>query len=229
MILFSLKKKIRRDLRGRWSDVVKTLVLVVGCYLVLRWITVEPYVIPSGSMKPTLLVQDYVLVNKWAFGLRLPFSKTWWVGPSIPNRGDVVVFRSKEDDSHIMVKRVIGLPGEKISMAENGRISINDQPLKVETSEVREEQWRYDAFQGVRGPYEVRYEMESGEEEAREFLVPDGSVFLMGDNRDHSFDSRFWGALPMENLLGRASVIWMSCEDNDKAVSYTHLTLPTKA
>ena len=182
--MMGCKNKSRTDYRGRWSDVVKTLLLVVGGYLLIRWVTVEPYVIPSGSMKPTLLVQDYVLVNKWVFGLRFPFSTTWWLGPQKPQRGDVVVFRSKEDHGHIMVKRVIGLPGERISIDRQGRVSINGDPLPILSSEVRDDQWRYDVFQGVQGPYEVRYEIDSAEMEPKDLLIPPKEVFVMGDNRN---------------------------------------------
>jgi len=209
----------RQDKRGRWLDVIGRLMLVVILYLGIRWITIEPYVIPSGSMKPTLLIEDYVVVNKWTYGLRLPFSKTWLFGPQVPSRGDVVVFRSVSDPDHFMVKRVVGLPGETISMDASGEIRIDEEPLLYTERVEREEDYLF--TESLRGhPHPVKYSNFEDNRQRDPFVVPQGHVYVMGDNRDHSMDSRYWGALPLENLLGRASLIWMSCEENIKISSF---------
>ena len=208
----------RTDLRGRWSDVFVTLVTVLLIYLTLRWATFEPFVIPSGSMKPTLLVQDYVLVKKWAYGLRIPTSENWFFGPVVPKRGDIVVFRSKDDKNHFMVKRVIGLPGDLVEMKPNGFISINGEPFEYQEGEKNEDFIEYRESNGHRS-YTVRYS-QSHHDHSIEEKVPQGQIFLMGDNRDHSMDSRFWGGLPLNKILGRVTYIWMSCEENDEVSSF---------
>lgn len=199
----------------------------------IRWAGVEPYVIPSGSMIPSLLIYDHIVVTKYAYGLRWPFSQFWLWGPSAPKRGDVVVFKSVETDGMYMVKRVIGLPGDTVEVAADGHIIINDRP--IERSEV--------SLQKVKAyieapPVEASFQAQPGDSvfyseqlsqrsshmlrlkrnrfvwQNQVFKVPKGQVFLMGDNRDNSRDSRFWGSLPLENLLGRASLIWLSCESS---------------
>jgi signal peptidase I len=180
-------------------------------------------------MIPTLLVKDYILVSKFSYGLRIPFTKKWFWGPRTPQRGDVVVFRSQEDDYYFMVKRVVGLPGDKIVVGRKGeRLVVNDTPiLQMKKTEMLDE--GFDSFQETLGDVEhlVQYEFvgnnlssndwESDQE--REFIVPDGQLFLMGDNRDRSSDSRVWGTLPMTNLLGKAQWIWMSCKEDSPAAS----------
>ena len=157
--------------------------------LTVRWGVAEAYVIPSGSMEPTLEVNDHIFVNKLAYGVRVPFSKIWLTKFHEPQRGDVVVFRYPKDESTFYVKRVIGLPGDEVSYSEDGVLSVNGQALdesKYETK-LRPEQ-RPRAF----GP----------------LTVPAGQLFAMGDNRDNSSDSRVWGFLPVENILGKAAFKW---------------------
>lgn len=220
-----------RDHRGTWLQALGSLVGAVVLILAVRWALFEPYVIPSGSMLPTLLVRDHILVNKFAYGLRLPFTSKYVVRFGEPVRGDVVVFRSVEDDEIFVVKRVIGIGGDEISVAGDGQVAVNGTP--VPRRELREEEaakvfetWeptqREEALQRYvvaeenpdRGPHLTLTEKEGAPAEARVFEIEPGHVFLMGDNRDHSSDSRVWGALPTDRLLGRASSIWLSCEDS---------------
>lgn len=205
-----------KNLQGRWSQVIRDFLLVVVLICGLRWALAEPFLVPSGSMIPTLLIKDYIVVTKYSFGLRMPFTKTWLVGPQTPKRGDVVVFRSKGDTSYFMVKRVVGLPGDKISIErESKHLWINDQPVVQEPQELQpNEDVQY--FEEVLGDvkHTVQYAKNEGwEGEPMEVTVPEGHLFLMGDNRDASSDSRVWGALPLENLLGKAQFIWMSCKE----------------
>lgn len=206
--------------------------------LTIRWAFFEPYVIPSGSMLPTLLVHDHILVNKLSYGVRLPFTSIWLWQFATPQRGDVMVFRSVEDPSVFIVKRVIGLPGEKLKVYRDGRWAVAGRvaPTRVLTLEQAEEAlraWprgdredflaRNDLFWETieNSPGDVREyltahrqtegldEMDEGED----YEVPEGSYFMMGDNRGNSTDSRVWGVLPMERVLGRAFTIWLSCEE----------------
>ena len=160
-----------------------TFFLAIIIFFGLRWIAIEPYIIPSGSMIPALLVNDHILVTKFDFGLRLPFTKIWLLGPFVPRHGEIVVFESVEDPNIIMIKRVTGLAGDRIDVTGPGR--------RLEADEFAEE--------GV-------------------VTVPEGHIFLLGDNRDNSRDSRYWGSVPLKNLIGMARVVWLAC---DKTISDT--------
>jgi signal peptidase I len=199
------------------------LFLAVGLILAFRWILFEPFVIPSGSMIPTLLINDHIVVTKYSFGVRLPFSSHWLVPPELPRRGDVVVFRSIEKDDYYMIKRVVGLPGDRVAFTEEGDLVINGEKIPSQISQnpplfnevdlgddphnftLFEEKLGHHTHYGLLEKNAFRYSQ-------RELVVPPNRLFLMGDNRDHSRDSRFWGELPIENLLGRATYVWLSCE-----------------
>ena len=164
------------------------LLLAVFVFLFLRWILIEPYVIPSGSMIPTLAINDHILVSKFDYGIRIPFTQKWLTGPSLPQRGDIVVFQSSENPDIVMIKRVVGLPGDKIdiSIAE-----LNRFPLAANNPQS-------DSKLSTEGPGII--------------IVPEGHLYMMGDNRNNSRDSRFWGPLPVENVIGKARRIWLACE-----------------
>jgi len=207
--------------------------------LAFRWLLFEPFVIPSGSMIPTLLVHDHILVSKSAYGVRLPFTK-WWIWEfGDPKRGDIVVFKSVEG-SYFMIKRVIGVPGDTIEMQDDGMVKVNGQlqPEKAldVTSDPASQDPYYEAnasdLGGVTAEFGF-YEEKTGDHTHRmllkkvdsfrsgyvhaapglPFTVPPGTLFAMGDNRDNSKDSRYWGPLPKENLMGKALFIWLSCEE----------------
>ena len=208
-----------KDKRGKWSDVFKSLALILILYMGFRWILFEPYVIPSGSMKQTLLIQDYVIVKKWAFGIRIPFTSDWLVGPSVPERGDIVVFHSKGESGHILVKRVIGLPGDQIMIDEKGFIQINDSPFAYQP--IEENNPEYDVYLEDNGEKSYRIQLEKDfTQTTYDLTVPDGHLFMMGDNRNYSSDSRFWGPLPLEKIMGKLTMIWMSCEESDTYSSF---------
>ena len=195
-------------------------VLVV---LALRWIGFEPYVIPSGSMIPTLLIHDHIVVSKFSYGLRLPFSRKWIWGPSLPSRGDIVVFRSVEKDDLFMIKRVVGLPGDKVKFTEAGDLYVNGEKIvsepindfgKLTNDDLMDSPNRFLLFQEKGLSPESHYvmlEKNAFRYTEQETTVGDGMLYLMGDNRDRSRDSRFWGELPIANLLGRAQYVWLSC------------------
>lgn len=208
----------KATLKGSVGLLVFSLVLVFG----FRWIGFEPYVIPSGSMIPTLLVNDHIVVNKSAYGVRWPFSSQWVFAPSLPERGDVVVFRSVEKDDYYMVKRVVGLPGDRVEFTSEGELKINGERVRSEEISINSEWGEDDLGDSPVGfrllkeklgdhDHEVLLEKDGYRYSQAERIIPAGRIFLMGDNRDRSRDSRFWGELPIENLLGRAVMVWLSC------------------
>ncbi len=181
---------------------------VLAIVLVLRSFLVEPFQIPSGSMLPTLEVGDFILVNKFSYGLRLPVAGTKVVELGDPKRGDVVVFKFPKDGKTNYIKRVVGEPGDKIRYQDK-QLFVNDEliaekhianlpPLKLFEEQLGEVKHRI---------YEDQ--RRSNLEAEGEWLVPANSYFVMGDNRDNSNDSRFWGFVPDELVVGRAFAIWM--------------------
>ena len=189
--------------------------------LLFRSFVAEPFKIPSGSMMPTLLVGDFILVNKFAYGLRLPVLNTKIVSVGEPERGDVFVFRFPENPKEDYIKRVVGLPGDEVTY-RNKTLYING--VEVAESEVGPYTGPSEAGRSMAGA-QVKEER-LGEVEHRimeiprvwvghegTWRVPPGHYFAMGDNRDNSADSRFWGFVPEENLVGKAFVIWMNWDN----------------
>ena len=180
-------------------------------------------------MLPTLLVHDHIFVNKFAYGFRLPFANHYLFRFSPPARGDVIVFRSVEDDNIFLVKRVIGLPGDDIQLKNEG-LFVNGKPVPLVAISLSEKEtllrdWtpdtRADAIEAndifeetldakVHPVFRDRTEHQA---DSLVTKVPADQLFMSGDNRDHSADSRMWGTLPIDRVLGRASIIWLSCEE----------------
>ncbi len=205
--------------------------------LVVRSFLFEPFTIPSGSMIPTLQVHDFVLVNKFSYGVRLPVTNTVILNTGLPERGEVMVFRYPEDPSKNYIKRVIGVPGDKVEI-RGLQLYINDQ--LVEQTQVGEKMslepcvyrrgsttvqaerpvktWSFVENLNNHPHLMQRRTCQTGEQApaiATDHLtitVPEDSYFVMGDNRDNSLDSRVWGFVPAANIVGRASVIWMHWE-----------------
>ena len=208
---------MKKDKRGTWPQAIFTLILPILIVLILRWALIEPYVIPSGSMIPTLLIHDHILVNKLAYGLHLPFSKRWLMQWGHPEKGDVVVFRYPEKPELFYVKRVVATAGDELELIR-GRLHINGQEIPVGPLSSDDEK-RLTALAAYETGYE--YFIEQGRtiryrdpQSAifNKITVPAGRFFVMGDNRDESYDSRFWGFVEEDSLIGRASYIWLACE-----------------
>src|SRR5690606_26414546 len=211
---------------GGLGETVSVIVQALLLALVIRTFLFQPFSIPSGSMRPTLLEGDYLFVTKWAFGFSkhsLPFSPDLFEGRiwgSQPERGDVVVFKFPPNPSLDYIKRVIGLPGDRVQMRE-GQLFINGEPVKrekvgeIDNPDITEMNRPVDVFHepltnGV--SYDtLDLSPNSIGDNTREFVVPEGHYFMMGDNRDNSTDSRFSvGFVPAENLVGRANIIFFS-------------------
>lgn len=218
-------KKSGASQSSLWEN-VKVIVQALLLAVVIRTVLFQPFTIPSGSMMPTLLVGDYLFVNKFSYGFSkysIPFSPNIFEGRifgSDPERGDVVVFRLPPDPQVDYIKRVIGLPGDRVQMRE-GILYVNNVAVpKVEegtfTSDYRADPGKNLPIfmetldNGVK--YATLDQTQNGRgDNTREFIVPEGHYFMMGDNRDNSLDSRFdVGFVPAENLIGRASIILFS-------------------
>ncbi len=202
---------------------------VIALIIVVRSFILDQSYIPSGSMEPTLLTNDYILVNKFNYGLRLPITNTKILNIGEPKRGEIAIFRDVEDPTRMLIKRVIGLPGDHLVFDE-GVLSINGKRIETipqpELTDGTEGQ--FSAEQMGTHQHLIRQVPGTLLEDPRiwinqidggkyagsmgrhwEVTVPQGEYFMMGDNRDNSADSRFWGFLPEKNLMGRAFYIWM--------------------
>jgi signal peptidase I len=213
---------------GGLGETVSVIVQALLLALVIRTFLFQPFSIPSGSMRPTLLEGDYLFVTKWAYGYSrhsLPFSPNLFSGRifgSPPERGDVAVFKYPPNPSLDYIKRVVGLPGDRIQMID-GVLHINGTPVKrekigeINNPDITEENRPVDVYRETL-PNGVSYETldltpNGISDQTREFTVPEGHYFMMGDNRDNSADSRVFGFVPEENLVGRANIIFFSIAD----------------
>ncbi len=194
----------------------KSFFPVLLIVLILRSFVAEPFRIPSGSMMPTLLVGDFILVSKYAYGIRLPVLKTKILEIGEPKRGDVAVFRFPRNPSDDYIKRIIGLPGDRVAYY-NKSVYINGKEI---------EQIYVGAYNGfgsgsvMNNALMKRETLENVEHDILitedrmnvngEYIVPSDHYFVLGDNRDNSNDSRFWGFVPEENLVGKAFIIWLN-------------------
>ena len=231
-------KNAKEPIWVEWGASFFPVILVV---FVLRSFLFEPFKIPSGSMMPTLLVGDFILVNKFTYGIRLPVINKKIIDLNSPQRGDVMVFRYPEDPSLDYIKRVVGVPGDTVAY-QNKRLSINGQP--VETTRIAdylhpERLYYSEQYVARMGDVEYRYLNDS---DAPAFIpdaarfpyrdnctynaagvvckVPEGNYFVMGDNRDNSRDSRFWGFVPEQNIVGKAFFVWLNLGDLGRIGSF---------
>lgn len=224
-----------------WLEYTASFFPVILAVFVVRSFVVEPFKIPSGSMVPTLLVGDFILVNKFDYGLRMPVTNTRLTQGRPLERGDVVVFRYPKDESVDYIKRVIGLPGDTVAYQDK-QLTINGKPV-AETAlpdYFDEERQNYakqfeESLDGrknailnnpavppfVMGAYDYPYR-DNCTYNSRGVIckVPPGHYFMMGDNRDNSADSRYWCFVPDQNIVGRAFFIWMNFGDLKRIGSF---------
>jgi len=194
--------------KSKLQEYIEAIILAILIAFFIRTFVIQAYKIPSGSMKPTLLIGDHILVSKFNYGIRLPLIRSTLVPVGTPKRGDIVVFIYPEDRSKDFIKRLIGLPGDVIEVRDK-KILLNGLPwsdahgVNVDNLIIPGSVQPRDNF----GPVKV----------------PEGSLFVMGDNRDESYDSRFWGFVPMKDVLGKALIIYWSWNQEDSGVRWNRL------
>ena len=217
----------------RWES-LKSIGFALLLALSIRCFLIEPFKIPSPSMVPGLLVGDQIFANKFVYGLRIPFTKIrFWNGRD-PQRGEVIIFLYPEDESKNYIKRVVGVPGDTIQVKMD-RVFVNGEELPKEALQFFPEsdggelipvvppkphskmtffkEWKsFQFFLEKNGEHEYWVQYDRGSDFSPEVKVPPGHYFVMGDNRDNSADSRFWGFVPRENIKGRGMFIWLSVD-----------------
>ena len=209
--------KAQREYKEPWYiDYSRSFFPVLLIVLVLRSFIAEPFRIPSGSMMPTLLHGDFILVNKFTYGLRLPVlhNKVW--ANNLPQRGEVVVFRYPKNPSLDYIKRVIGLPGDRLEY-RNKTVYVNGEAMKQVDLGTYIGKGRDSVMSGANKKQEnltfIKHDMLINDRRLSidsAWTIPDGHYFVMGDNRDNSNDSRVWGMVPEQNLVGKAFMVWMN-------------------
>lgn len=197
-------------------ETCKSFFPILLIVLILRAFVAEPFRIPSGSMMPTLLHGDFILVNKFTYGIRLPVLHAKIMDTGAPRRGDVAVFRFPVNPADDYIKRIIGLPGDRIEY-RNKTVFVNDRPMQQASNGVYRGTGSNSVMNGIpvfsEDLEEIRHDVMITYPRYNipiVEVVPENHYFVMGDNRDHSSDSRNWGFVPEENLVGRAFLVWMN-------------------
>jgi signal peptidase I len=217
--------KIREPVAVEYARSFFPVILLV---LVIRSFLFEPFRIPSDSMMPTLFDGDFIFVSKYAYGLRLPVSNTLVIPTGTPQRGDVIVFRLPPNPKINYIKRLVGLPGDRIRVDENNQVFVNDKPVPQTPGPVyrgpKQDTWNYSGVATAEeqlGAHRHEIMFANGAVKTGEWVVPAGHYFFMGDNRNNSKDSRWLdepdapGFVPEENLVGKAVRIWLNLDTRD--------------
>ncbi|MBU2252220.1 MAG: signal peptidase I [Proteobacteria bacterium] len=194
--------------KSKFREYIEAIILAVVIALFIRTFVIQAYKIPSGSMKPTLLIGDHILVSKFNYGIKLPFLRTTLIPVGAPQRGDIVVFIYPEDRSKDFIKRLIGVPGDTIEI-RNKKILLNGLP-----------------YNDKHGVYMDNFIIPGAVQPRDNFgpvTVPEGSLFVMGDNRDESYDSRFWGFVSKRDVLGKALIIYWSWNQEEHWIRWSRI------
>lgn len=212
-VVFWAKKRAPNQKPGHIIEFSRSFFPVFFIVLLLRSFLVEPFRIPSGSLEPTLLVGDFVAVNKFAYGVKLPVLESKIIPIANPKTGEIAVFRWPPEPSYDYIKRVIGVPGDKISY-HNKTLTINGKEATrtfveytIDESSGKAVNRYKENLNGVIHDIFIRSDIPAVDFDV---VVPEGNYFMMGDNRDDSADSRYWGFVPDSYLRGKAFLVWMS-------------------
>lgn len=215
--------------RPRWLfDTAQSFFPVLLIVLILRSFIIEPFRIPSGSMLPTLEIGDFIVVNKFSYGIKLPLLHWNLVNIGMPQRGDVVVFRYPHDTSQDYIKRLIGLPGDHI-VYKDKQLTINGKKMtqsdsrpyaKLSETYPLETEHRSEQLEGI--SHDILLTRARRRHDG-EWTVPEDHYFVMGDNRDNSNDSRVWGFVAKEHFAGKAFLIWMSWDYDEMTIKYPRI------
>jgi len=206
-----LQNKVERRNKSKLREYTEAILWALALALIIRYGVVQAYEIPTGSMEDTLLVGDHLLVNKFIYGIKLPFTDTRILKVRDPQQGDVMVFEFPKDHSKDFIKRVIGVPGDEIQVIDkhvyvNGKLYLNPHEVHKEPNLLSRGQGPRDNFGPVR--------------------VPAGCYFMMGDNRDRSYDSRFWGFVKTSEIKGKAFIKYWSWKPNSWQVRWDRIGRP---
>lgn len=197
----------KKSQKSTFREYVEAFVIAILLALFIRTFIVQAFKIPSGSMLPTLQIGDHLLVSKFIYGIKVPFSGTTLIPIKSPERQDVIVFKYPKDKSVDYIKRVIGLPGETLSIRSK-RVFINNKPIDDPHA-------RYTSNGILSG---------SPRDNLSPITIPEGKFFVMGDNRDNSHDSRFWGFVDQQDILGKAFIIYWSWNIDTPLFSLDRIT-----
>jgi signal peptidase I len=197
-----------RNPKSKLREYIEAILLAIVIAFFIRTFVIQAYKIPSGSMKPTLLIGDHILVSKFNYGIKLPFIRSTLIPVGSPKRGDILVFIYPEDRSKDFIKRLIGVPGDTIEIRDK-KIILNGQP--------------FDDTHGVHSDSLVIPGAVQPRDNLGPVRVPEGSLFVMGDNRDESYDSRFWGFVDMKDVLGKALIIYWSWNQVEYGVRWSRI------
>jgi len=201
------KKKQARK-KGKLRENIEAIIIAVILALFIRTFVVQAFKIPSGSMKPTLKIGDHILVNKFIYGVKLPYVRKTIIPISDPERGDIIVFKYPEEPDKDFIKRVIGIPGDTVKIKEK-QVFVNGKPFHHEYSMHTDSNVI---------PGRVNHRDNFGP-----VTVPEDAYFVMGDNRDNSYDSRFWGFVKESAIKGEAFIIYWSWDSEDFDVRWGRL------
>jgi signal peptidase I len=194
--------------RGRWRENLEAILVAIVIALFIRTFVVQAFKIPSGSMKQTLQIGDHILVNKFIYGIKIPYWRKTIVPVKDPQKGDIIVFKFPEDPEKDFIKRVVGVGGDVVESRDK-KLYVNHKPVNHDYG-VHTDSYIY--------PKNVRKRDNFGP-----ITVPENSLFVMGDNRDESYDSRFWGFVDLKAVNGKAFIIYWSWDKENFGVRWNRL------
>lgn len=225
-VLFWAKKRSSHQKPSKIVEYSRSFFPVFFIVLLLRSFVIEPFRIPSGSLEPTLLVGDFLAVNKFSYGFRLPVWEKKVISVANPKTGEIAVFRWPPDPSFDYIKRVIGVPGDKVSY-HNKILTINGQQMKQTFKEYTTDESSGKAVakysENLNGVVHDIYLRPEAPAVDFDVTVPEGHYFMMGDNRDDSADSRFWGFVADRYLRGKAFIVWMSWNSKTGTIRWSKI------